>query len=179
MEWEQVDKRELERLYYDENLSDAAIANRFGVTKYAVQKKRKLYHISMQIHSIDTALQEQPGLADGLYQKEVSNILDPELLAALNQRAKERFIRPENIDTLAKALTHYIFRLGPVENMHANKQLSQKDMKTLNQYMVNHLAWVLTRAFEGDWLRLELLFGAMSRYGTDWDPADPQQVENR
>lgn len=32
MEWEQVDKRELERLYYEENLADSVIADLFGVS---------------------------------------------------------------------------------------------------------------------------------------------------
>lgn len=44
--------------------------------------------------------------------------------------------------------------------------------------MVNHLAWVLTRVFEGDWMRLELLFNSLSYYGKQWDLAEPQQVEN-
>jgi len=112
------------------------------------------------------------------FQKEISDLLSPEELYTLNQRAKERFIQSENIDALAKALTHYIFSRGPMENMHANGQLSQKDMKVLNKYMVDHLAWILTRVFEGDWIRLELLFNNFSHNGNQWDPADPQQVEN-
>ena len=44
--------------------------------------------------------------------------------------------------------------------------------------MVDHLAWILTRVFEGDWIRLELLFNNFSHNGNQWDPADPQQVEN-
>ena len=65
-----------------------------------------------------------------------------------------------------------------MENMHSNGQLSQKDMKVLNKYMVDHLVWILTRVFEGDWIRLELLFNNFSHNGNQWDPADPQQVEN-
>ena len=91
---------------------------------------------------------------------------------------EQLFIQFENIDALAKALTHYVFRHGPVENMHVNGQLSQEDMKVLNKYMVNHLAWILTRVFEGDWIRLELLFNNFSHNGNQWDPADLQQVEN-
>jgi len=170
----------LERLYYEENLPDSLIAERFGVSKSDVKKKRKLYNISMRMHSIDMALLEHPGLADEQFQNEISNLLSPEELHILNQRAKERFIQFENIDALAKALTHYIyiFRHGPVENMHVNGQLSQEDMKVLNKYMVNHLAWILTCVFEGDWMRLELLFNSLSYYGKQWDLANPQQVEN-
>lgn len=45
MEWEQVGRLELERLYYEENLSDSSIAERFGISKNEVKKKRKLYNI--------------------------------------------------------------------------------------------------------------------------------------
>ena len=178
MEWEQVGRLELEQLYYEENLPDSLIAERFGISKTEVRKKRKLYNISMRMHSIDNAFLEYPRLADTQFQKEISDLLSPEELYTLNQRAKERFIQSENIDALAKALTHYIFSRGPMENMHANGQLSQKDMKVLNKYMVDHLAWILTRVFEGDWIRLELLFNNFSHNGNQWDPADPQQVEN-
>lgn len=178
MKWEQVDKRELERLYYEENLPDSIIAERFNVSKSEVKKKRKLYNISMRMHSIDVAFSEYPGAADIKFQEEVPDLLSQDTLNSLNQRAKERLVQRENIDAISKALTNYIFRLGPVENIHSNGQLSQEDMKALNKYMVNHLAWVLTRAFEGDWLRLELLFNALVDYGKTWDPADPQKVEN-
>ena len=40
-------------------------------------------------------------------------------------------------------MTHYAFRNGPVEDMHANGQLSQQDMKTLNKYMVNRICWAV------------------------------------
>lgn len=178
MEWEQVGKLELEQLYYAENLSDSLIAERFGISKNEVRKKRKLYNISMLMHSIDNVFLEYPGLTVTQFQKEISDLLSPEELYTLNQRAKERFIQFENIDALAKALTHYIFRHGPVENMYVNGQLSQEDMKALNKYMVNHLAWILTCVFEGDWIRLELLFDNFSHHGNQWDPVDLQQVEN-
>ena len=45
MEWEQVGRLELEQLYYEENLSDSLIAERFGISKNEVRKKRKLYNI--------------------------------------------------------------------------------------------------------------------------------------
>ena len=179
MEWVQVDKRELERLYYEENLPDAVIADRFGVSRNEVKKKRKLYNIGILQHCINQAAAEMPGLADGQYQQAISELLSPKSLSMLNQQAKERLLRPENIDMMAKALTHYIFRLGPVESMHADGRLSQEDMKALNVYMVNHLAWVLARALEGNWSQLETLFSMLSMYGKEWDPADPQQVENK
>ena len=60
----------------------------------------------MRMHRIDNAFLEYPRLADTQFQKEISDLLSPEELYTLNQRAKERFIQSENIDALAKALTH-------------------------------------------------------------------------
>lgn len=45
MKWEQVGKLELEQLYYEENLPDSLIAERFGISKTEVRKKRKLYNV--------------------------------------------------------------------------------------------------------------------------------------
>ena len=68
---------------------------------------------------------------------------DPHYLVTnktVNREAKKMLLRPENIDSFAKAVTHYAFRNGPVEDMHTEKKLSQDDMRTLNKYMVNRLA---------------------------------------
>ena len=62
------------------------------------------------------------------------------MFAKLNSDSRERLLRRENIDAISKAITHFIFRNGPVEDMHTNNQLSEKDMKTLNKYMVNRIA---------------------------------------
>ena len=64
MEWEQVGRLELEQLYYEENLSDSLIAERFGISKNEVRKKRKLYNVSIQMHSIDNAFLEYSRFAD-------------------------------------------------------------------------------------------------------------------
>ena len=80
MKWEQVGKLELEQLYYEENLPDSLIAERFGISKTEVRKKRKLYNISMRMHSIDNAFLEYPRLADTQFQKEISDLISPEEL---------------------------------------------------------------------------------------------------
>ena len=80
--------------------------------------------------------------------------------------------KEENIDYISKALTHYIFRNGPVEDMHANHQLSQEDMKTLNKYMVNKLAGLIKMIYDGEWMKIELLLNFFKRYGHDWDKAE-------
>lgn len=79
----------------------------------------------------------------------------------------------ENIDGLAKALTHLIFRNGPVEDLCADGNLLDNDMKTLNQYMVNRLAGILCSLHENRWLQLELLHSHLQQYGYDWGTAEP------
>ena len=93
-------------------------------------------------------------------------------LKLLNEHSKERLCKEENIDYITKALTHYIFRNGPVEDMHANHQLSQEDMKTLNKYMVNKLAGLIKMIYDGEWMKIELLLNFFKRYGHDWDKAE-------
>lgn len=46
-------------------------------------------------------------------------------------------------------------------------------MKTLNKYMVNHVASLLLCMSNGDWLKLEMLLAYYSLYGKNWDPAKP------
>lgn len=86
-------------------------------------------------------------------------------------------MNPKNIDGLAKALTHYIFRNGPVEDMHADGKLSEKDMQILNKYMVNRLAGILCALHENRWLQLELLYAYLQNYGKEWDIAEPDLKE--
>lgn len=102
---------------------------------------------------------------------------NPELFAQLNENSRERLLRRENIDAISKAVTHYAFRNGPVEDMHANGQLSQQDMKTLNKYMVNRIAGLLSAAMDGSWLQLEQLFSYYRFFGGDWDAAEPDMGE--
>lgn len=49
----------------------------------------------------------------------------------LNSDYRKILLDRNNIDVISKAITHFIFRNGPIENMHANNQLSQDDMKIL------------------------------------------------
>ena len=75
----------------------------------------------------------------------------------LNKSSKERLLNEKNIDTISIALTHYLFRNGPVEDMHRDGKLSQNDMKTLNKFMANRIAGLLQTINKAEWLKLELL----------------------
>ena len=61
--------------------------------------------------------------------------------------------------------------------MHAGGQLSEKDMKTLNKYMVNRIAGLLTTIADNNWLNLELLLSYYGLFGTEWDKAEPDTYE--
>ena len=100
-----------------------------------------------------------------------------ELFEKLNSDSKERLLKRENIDIISKAITHFIFRNGPVEDMHANHQLSEKDMKTLNKYMVNRIAGLLTTIADNNWLQLEQLLAYYGIFGSGWDKAEPDMEE--
>lgn len=155
-QWKDITKKDLGYLYYEQNMSDPAIAELYGVTKNQVRYKRNKYGISIR---------------DKIFTDFISS--DSEHFKNLNSDSKDRLLKPENIDGIAKSLTHHIFRNGPVEDMHAAGQLSEEDMKTLNKYMVNRLAGILVAVYENKWLQLELLHDFLKEFGDQWDPAEP------
>ncbi|MBP3916695.1 hypothetical protein [Clostridium sp.] len=77
----------------------------------------------------------------------------------------------DSINRLSNLATHFAFRNGPVENMHTNGLLSDDDMKTLNKYMMNRIATLLTLIKDNKIASLELLLSFYDRFGTDWDRA--------
>lgn len=159
-QWKNIDKVELEYLYYEKNLSDWAIAELYGVTKSQVSYRRSKYGISIKHKIIDDFTS-----------------CDNELFRDLSNDSKNRLLKSENIDSVAKSLTHHIFRNGPVEDMHAAGQLSEADMKTLNKYMVNRITGVLLAVYEKKWLQLELLHEFLKGFGEQWDPAEPDMED--
>ncbi len=159
-DWKDVTEETLKQLYYDEEMTDSLIAEKYGVTKAQVRYKRNKFGISLK---------------NKIYDRVVSQ--NSELFEKLNRDSKERLLKEENIDGIAKALTHYAFRNGPVEDMHADGKLSQNDMKELNKYMVNRLAGILVAIYEERWLQLELLYAFLQQYGMDWDKAEPDMEE--
>ena len=159
-QWEDIGKKELEYLYYEQRLSERAIAELYDVTKNQVRYKRNKYGISIR---------------DKIFDDFIS--CDSELFRNLNDDSKNRLLKSENIDGLAKSLTHHVFRNGPVEDMHAAGQLSEEDMKTLNKYMVNRLAGILLAIYENKWMQLESLHELLKGFGDEWDPAEPDMED--
>ena len=127
-QWDTVTEEELKHLYYEEEMTDREIAERFGVSMGKVAYKRRKYGISVK---------------NMVYQQFMDE--NSELFAQLNANSRER--------------------------------LSQQDMKTLNKYMVNRIAGLLSAAMDGSWLQLEQLFSYYRFFGGDWDAAEPDMGE--
>lgn len=158
--WNDITKEELEELF--EKRSDNMIAELYGVTKSQVTTKRRKWDIKLINYTIKNFLNED------------SNKI---LFENLNQSSKERLLKEDNIDIISIALTHYLFRNGPIEDMHSDGKLSQENMKTLNKFMVNRIAGLLKTMDNGEWLKLELLLNFYSLFGRDWDKPIPDTDE--
>jgi len=159
-EWKTITKDILKQLYYEEGLNDNEIATRFEVSSETVRRKRKKFALSYATQIYKQFLKEHE-----------------EQMVELNLHSKERLLKEENIDMLSKAITHYIFRNGPVEDMHTDGKLSQKDMYTLNKYMVNKLATLFMLAFENDWILFEQILSFHKLCGSSWDESEPDIEE--
>jgi len=156
LNFDEITKEQLEYLFLDEGIINSDIARLYDVDAEKVRRKRRKFDITIYSSKY-------------LYNSYVKN--NHGLFDKLNDDMKEKILKEENIDMISKAITHHIFRNGPIEDMHANKQLSQDDMKILNKYMVNKLAGILKLVCDGEWLKLGLMLDFLSNYGTDWDPA--------
>lgn len=100
----------------------------------------------------------------------------------MNLKVKDQIFNIENLNMISKAITHFAFRNGPVEDMHAhpNNKLSDEDMKVLNKFMVNRLAYVFTLIIEERWIEFEFLVRNIDwMYGHDWDEAEPDDGGTR
>ena len=83
----------------------------------------------------------------------------------------------ETIDMLSKAVTQFAFRSGPAEKMHSSGKLTQKDMKTLNKYMVNRIAGLLTTISNGDITNVLKVLTFYASLSSDWDTCKPNIEE--
>jgi len=77
------------------------------------------------------------------------------------------------LEQMACTLTHFCFRNGPVEDMHADGKLSQTDMKTLNKYCNNKLYTFLT-LLKNDEMERMLPQIYLCKDGEGWDKPEFQ-----
>ncbi|MHB1652322.1 MAG: hypothetical protein ACYCVD_07570 [Desulfitobacteriaceae bacterium] len=150
--FDHITVNQLRILYLDEEKSDSELAGLFEVKKSKVAYRRKKLGVTIRNSIIDEFL-----------------LGTSERAKDLNQQAKDEIFTEENVGKIAKALTHFAFRNGPVEDIHANEQLSQDDMKTLNKFMVNRLAYVFKLIQEERWIEFNTLIRSYEWYGHDWD----------
>ncbi|WP_367666376.1 hypothetical protein [Clostridium sp.] len=54
------------------------------------------------------------------------------------------------IHKLSVVTAHYAYRNGPIEDMHSDGKLSENDMKELNKFVVNKLAYIFTLILDKD-----------------------------
>ena len=83
----------------------------------------------------------------------------------------------KTIDMLSKGITQFAFRSGPVEEMHAKDKLTQKDMKTLNKFMANRIAGLLTAISKGDIANALKVLAFYASLSSDWNKANPDIEE--
>ena len=83
----------------------------------------------------------------------------------------------ETIDMLSKGITQFAFRCGPVEEMHAKGKLTQKDIKTLNKFMANRIAGLLTAISNGDISNAIRVLTFYASLSSDWDSCKPDIEE--
>ncbi len=89
----------------------------------------------------------------------------------MNERVDEKMRPLYDLDRISKAVTHFSFRNGPVEDMHADGKLTEEDMKTLNKFMVNSLAYVFDLVLNQHWAEFYHLLVCHEGCGSQWDPA--------
>jgi len=76
-----------------------------------------------------------------------------------------------SLEQISHALTHYCFRNGPVEDMHAhpNDQLSDADMKILNKFCNDKIFTFLTMMKNNKVSELTEIIEFGLQCGNDWD----------
>ena len=83
----------------------------------------------------------------------------------------------KTIDMLSKGITQFAFRAGPIEKMHAENKLTQKDMETLNKHMTNRIAGLLQTVFNGDIDKALKVLTFYASLSTDWNTIKPDIEE--
>lgn len=153
LSWEEISKEQLRHLYVSERIPISLIANLYDVEKTQVSYKLNKFGIKYKEIIINNFIDNVPESA--------------------NEVMKKMFFDNFDIDNFSKVITHYAFRNGPVEDMHAEGKLSQADMKTLNKYMVNRIAGILQLVKDEQWYKLVGLVELYKNFGFEWDKAEP------
>ena len=157
LNWDDISKEQLHKLYVDEQMPAFAISLLYDIKQSQLDYKRKKFGIKFM---------------DIVAKNFITNV--PE---TTNELMKTVFTEKIDIDKFSKTITHYAFRNGPVEDIHASGKLSQEDMMILNKYMVNRIAGILQLIKDKQWFKLVGLMDLYGIYGADWDKAEPDIEE--
>lgn len=77
----------------------------------------------------------------------------------------ENNIPAEHIEKIAKASTYFIFRNGPVKELHKNDVITDEQMKEMQVYMQNHLAYLYNVLLEeNDLKKFDLIITTMNKF---------------
>ncbi|MFU1795590.1 hypothetical protein ACM1RC_17140 [Paenibacillus azoreducens] len=162
---EELTPEMLRKLFIEEEKSDYLISQLFDVKESKVSYRRKKHGITIKNSILDDFL-----------------LAKTEEAKKINEKYRDKLLVNENLTIISKAITHFAFRNGPIEDMHAspNNQLSQEDMRTLNKFMVNKIAYIFKLIIENRWIELDFLIRHTDMmYGHDWDNAEPDDGDNR
>ncbi|MFB9279398.1 hypothetical protein [Cohnella cellulosilytica] len=93
----------------------------------------------------------------------------------LNTHMRKMLISTLDTDTIAKAIAHFAFRNGPIEDIHADrdKNVTDQDMKVLNKFVHNRLAYVFELIIQERWAEFALVVESQKFYGSEWDKSEP------
>ncbi|MYL58643.1 hypothetical protein GLW20_14145 [Virgibacillus halodenitrificans] len=152
---EELSSNDLEILFIEESKSDAMIASLFGVKSSKITYLRRKYGITIRNSLIKDFLDAESNVG-----------------MELNTNMIRQILTSENISKISKAVTHFAFRNGPIEDMHADvtKNITDEDMKKLNKYMVNRVAYIFTLILEDRWMEFNYLVENMNlMFGHHWD----------
>lgn len=155
--WNDITKEQLRSLYAAEKIPTILIAHLYNVKTSQVDYKRKKYGIKPE--------------------EKVTNDFIDNIPESTNEALKTVLLKNLDVDKFSKAIAHYVFRNGPVEDMHSNGNFSNADMMVLNKYMVNRIAGILQLIKNKQWLKLVGLINIYGIYGADWDKATPDIAE--
>lgn len=105
-----------------------------------------------------------------------------EILGVDGEEYIENWLQSEEFrNRLAIAITHFAFRNGPIEDIHANpeKNITDEDMEILNKYMVNSIASVLNLFGRCYFPKIMGLALTSENFGADWDKPDTKESDER
>lgn len=155
----ELTKEKLHDLYINKGMLRSQIADMYGISKSKVSYLLSKYDIKLYKKRIeDSLLEMRQNMGEDEFNKAMLAIIRIDKLFTL--------------EDISKALAHYCFRNGPIEDMHSNGQLSQKDMKTLNIFCVNKIYTFFKLMLDNDKEKLFEIIKYNSLCGSEWNPPE-------